>query len=78
MLEKVIACQLAAYTSADSIFNNYQSGLRALHSIETAIVKVTCAVKDGSSILFLQDRSLERLYFILIYLFMYLFILLCY
>ncbi len=40
-LEKVIASQLIAYMSTNSIFDNYQSGFRALHSTETTLIKVT-------------------------------------
>ena len=62
VLEKIIYSQLTSYMLNNDMFEKFQSGFRALHSTETALLKVTndlfLATDDGDcAILILLDLS---------------------
>ena len=62
VLEKIIYCQLTSYMNNNYMFEKFQSGFRALHSTETALVKVTNDLlltidKGDCAILILLDLS---------------------
>ena len=62
ILEKIVAAQLIAYMSSNSLFEVFQSGFRRFHSTETALTKVTndvlLAMDAGdTSMLILLDLS---------------------
>lgn len=46
VLEKVIASQMIAYMGVNSIFDNFHYVFRALHSTETALIKLTNCLLD--------------------------------
>ena len=62
VLEKIVSNQLITFMNFNTIFEKFQSGFRAMHSTETALLKVTNdllvnADKGDCSILFLLDLS---------------------
>ena len=62
VLEKIISSQLITFMTNNDIFEQFQSGFRALHSTETALIKITndllLSIDDGEcAILVLLDLS---------------------
>ena len=62
VLEKAVSTQLLAFMSHNNIFETFQSGFKALHSTETALLKVSndfrlAAVREESAILIILDSS---------------------
>lgn len=62
VLEKVLSTQLISLLNSEDIFNSFQSGFRARHSAETALMKVSndlllTAHRGDCTVLVLLDLS---------------------